>query len=487
MFSRYFRVISGVIWVLLAATVGAQVAGALYEGQLTAAYEMGVVSVDMVSVTEMNDGSGRYMVYVELTVDPGRNTEDMASLLKDITDGIVPDQADFSVIIADGESAPVSYYWNYIADTYSATVLEGFAPAQSPTEEPAEEAVEVRTILGNANARSCAATTCDVAGQFVAGDAIRVTGVVEGELVSGSTVWIETMLDGAPAYIHSSLVSEPRTPDVPAGTAIDEVVLGGGEHLELALARAEFRVWLDRENENGLYLVLFGTLSNESAEDRVCIHAEDVRLFLDGDLYTPTSDVMGKVQDLLEDEVDYIGENNGQCVDGGESAETFVAFDAPFGVDEAVLELYDGQEALALDWPEDAEALLVGDLERDVRLLVDHRAEGDVSEVTVAPFTPAVLATWHMREGWSGYNVSATEQEMVQVACDLRDLGIFEGYRFVFTGEVNLVDSYGVTSVGEGMTVWLEADTIGRIACDNVGGVNLRNIASSYDIRADLQ
>ncbi len=99
------------------------------------------------------------------------------------------------------------------AATETATVTATDAPTATYTETATEVEVEILIVetLNNLNARvrACASTNCEILGRLRPGDAVQPLGQVEGQTVNGSAIWIEFEFQGAPAFIHSSLLTRP--------------------------------------------------------------------------------------------------------------------------------------------------------------------------------------------------------------------------------------------------------------------------------------
>lgn len=73
-------------------------------------------------------------------------------------------------------------------------------------------ALRILFVAGNANLRSCARTTaaCTVVGRLAAGYELAITGEVQGEAVSNSTIWYTFDYQGQQVFIHSSLVTDRK-------------------------------------------------------------------------------------------------------------------------------------------------------------------------------------------------------------------------------------------------------------------------------------
>ena len=96
-------------------------------------------------------------------------------------------------------------------ETATATVTD--APTATYTETATEVEVEILIVetLNNLNARvrACASINCEILGRLRPGDAVQPLGQVEGQTVNDSAIWIEFEFQGAPAFIHSSLLTRP--------------------------------------------------------------------------------------------------------------------------------------------------------------------------------------------------------------------------------------------------------------------------------------
>lgn len=86
------------------------------------------------------------------------------------------------------------------------------AAPENTTPRPTEIETQRLYATGNANLRPCTKTTsaCAPAGAVSGGQELTVLGQVEGDTVSGSTVWYKVLHNGQELYIHSSLVSATR-------------------------------------------------------------------------------------------------------------------------------------------------------------------------------------------------------------------------------------------------------------------------------------
>lgn len=62
------------------------------------------------------------------------------------------------------------------------------------------------------NARSCPKLSCEVITIFSPGQAIQVTEIVGGDMVSGSTKWHKALYNRLEVYVHSSLISKDPLP-----------------------------------------------------------------------------------------------------------------------------------------------------------------------------------------------------------------------------------------------------------------------------------
>lgn len=79
----------------------------------------------------------------------------------------------------------------------------------APTSAPAESAAPAQTVYAvrmRANARACAATTCDIVRVLPPGTTVTILSAEDGEAVSGSTTWYHIEVEGQAMYIHASLL-----------------------------------------------------------------------------------------------------------------------------------------------------------------------------------------------------------------------------------------------------------------------------------------
>ncbi len=96
-------------------------------------------------------------------------------------------------------------------ETATATVTDTPAPTSTYTETATEVGILIVETVNNLNARvrACASTNCEIVGRLRPGDAVQPIEQVEGQTVNGSAIWIEFEFQGAPAFIHSSLLKRP--------------------------------------------------------------------------------------------------------------------------------------------------------------------------------------------------------------------------------------------------------------------------------------
>ena len=99
-------------------------------------------------------------------------------------------------------------------------------PTRRPTSTvaPAPASAQSQTYYASASAnlRSCprVADECQIVTQVGAGTALRVTGQTQGDLVSGSRIWMEVNYQGQLIYVHRSLVTQQQPqvqPPAPSG------------------------------------------------------------------------------------------------------------------------------------------------------------------------------------------------------------------------------------------------------------------------------
>lgn len=97
--------------------------------------------------------------------------------------------------------------------------------------------------------------------------------------------------------------------------------------------------------------VLLGEIENTSSR-RECLYARDIRLTLDGEEYAPNASLM----DMLKAEIgrEFTGAFNGHCVEAGQRALTFAAFDVPMAASNASLRFREDAQQLEVPWHLDA-------------------------------------------------------------------------------------------------------------------------------------
>lgn len=99
-------------------------------------------------------------------------------------------------------------------------------PAPLPTSAPATVVLnqrnETRMIQSTANIRPCPHTTndCERIAQLAPGSRITIIGDVQGDTVSGSTLWYVGTYEGKTVYVHSSLVAAPGVTSLPTAVPV---------------------------------------------------------------------------------------------------------------------------------------------------------------------------------------------------------------------------------------------------------------------------
>ena len=102
-----------------------------------------------------------------------------------------------------------------ITDTPLPTATNTNVPTatNAPTSTPA---VAIKAINGltyyatrTANVRSCASSTCTKLGQVTSGTSVTVTGIVEGEIVTGNnSTWYQVQYGGASGFIYGAYLTD---------------------------------------------------------------------------------------------------------------------------------------------------------------------------------------------------------------------------------------------------------------------------------------
>jgi hypothetical protein len=120
-----------------------------------------------------------------------------------------------------------------------------------------------------------------------------------------------------------------------------------------------------------------------------------------------------------------------------------------------------------------------------LRNVADGVVIGAIEEVIINP-AGGIVVRYAMGQGFGGYDVGFAEDEMVHLACVLRDAG-YTGGNYQFHALVNFVDDFGNASLGDGLVVRLMPDAIAAINCDAYASVNLQAIAQYYELAEGLR
>ncbi len=116
--------------------------------------------------------------------------------------------------------------------------------------------------------------------------------------------------------------------------------------------------------------------------------------------------------------------------------------------------------------------------------LADGVVIGEIEEVIEN--MGALVIRYKMGQDFSGYNVGFAEDEMVHLACVLREAGYTDG-NYQFHALVDLADAFGNISLGDGLVVRLMPEAIAAINCENYAIVNLEAIAQYYELAEGLR
>jgi hypothetical protein len=120
-----------------------------------------------------------------------------------------------------------------------------------------------------------------------------------------------------------------------------------------------------------------------------------------------------------------------------------------------------------------------------LRSVADGVVIGAIEEVIINP-AGGVVIRYAMGQGFGGYDVGFAEDEMVHLACVLRDAG-YTGGNYQFHALVNFVDDFGNTNLGDGLVIRLMPDAIAAINCDAYASVNLQAISQYYELAEGLR
>lgn len=85
---------------------------------------MAIEGVTRIRVADVRDLGGSWLVYLEVDVAPGENNAVMAGLLRQAAYAYTNSaQVEFSVILFDGQSAPIDWMWDNDTDSWRQTPL----------------------------------------------------------------------------------------------------------------------------------------------------------------------------------------------------------------------------------------------------------------------------------------------------------------------------------------------------------------------------
>lgn len=125
-----------------------------------------------------------------------------------------------------------------------------------------------------------------------------------------------------------------------------------------------------------------------------------------------------------------------------------------------------------------------------VRQIAERVTRQEVRGVFVHEHIPSVVIDYEMADSLTrGMMRRGAENAMIDMTCDLRETGLFTGYTYQFTAEVDLVDAFGNTRAGEGLVVRLLPEAVERINCAPGDRflIQLERIAEFYQLHPDLR
>jgi hypothetical protein len=103
----------------------------------------------------------------------------------------------------------------------------------------------------------------------------------------------------------------------------------------------------------------------------------------------------------------------------------------------------------------------------------------------VEPSEPHIFVSYPMAENDGSYMVGFTEQEMLKIACGLKQG--FPRHRLILEASITVIDGFGNEVDRDGYVASLKPSDISTINCNNIASNNLRAIADSYEIYLPLQ
>ncbi|MGB1287297.1 MAG: hypothetical protein ACPG7F_12230 [Aggregatilineales bacterium] len=163
------------------------------------------------------------IVYAEFIVIPGTDYNGVANAMYLASAAVLSTQefAEVSMIIDDGVTA-ISYRLDFEQNIWDVSEMTAFNDSRQATLMPvanSQSALTTPTIYYvkiEANLRACPQTSCTLVDTYYAGAALEIVDDnVSGDVVSGSTQWMQGIVNGQPFYVHSSLISRSQPAPTP--------------------------------------------------------------------------------------------------------------------------------------------------------------------------------------------------------------------------------------------------------------------------------
>jgi hypothetical protein len=345
---------------------------------------------------------------------------------------------------------------------------------------------------------------------------------------STTIVTTDTVLAASP-LAQTSTPLPSATPDAARQTFQDDVLLHVDNMMVVEHPDGFFAL-------NEISFVLLAEIENTSSR-RDCLYARDIRLILDGEEYAPDSTLMDRLMDVIGR--DFTGAFTGHCVEAGQSALTFSAFDVPINAGSVSLRFREDTQTVSIPWQlevypqsqplafDDLPALAtegfiaVGTQSAAATMTATLWTQTPTPTNTPTPIpsptdTPEDMAIAAFSAAISRSRVESIETLVVndivvtirfplsdlsagaarseienlfpKLVCELKEIGL-TGRTYQLTGTISLIDAFGNTSIGEGVEMIIPAENVARLNCDEstIYGINLSIVAERYDIHPALQ
>lgn len=157
---------------------------------------------------------------VGVGIDTGKLDVDSVTLIMGVND-----QVGLTIVAKASEVVDFAFGRMTKQQLAAALVMTDMTGSSSTTNQQttvSNDRSETRMIQSQANLRPCPRRTDDCASivTLQPGTTLTITGDVEGDTVSGSTLWYVGTYNGQTVYVHSSLVAAPGVTSLPSAPVV---------------------------------------------------------------------------------------------------------------------------------------------------------------------------------------------------------------------------------------------------------------------------